>query len=495
MSGTIGEVLARSGVVGVSDERVLSEVCAGLAYDSRLVRPGYLFFAFVGAARDGRSFAEGAMAAGAMAIVSDAARPAGMTMPWIEVAHGRQALAAAAKVWLGAPDERLGVTGITGTNGKTTCTYLVDAVLRADGQVTSRIGTIGYDVAGQAEAAVNTTPESLELMQIFARTWEAGGRFVTMEVSSHALEQGRVAGIRFHTAVFTNLTQDHLDFHGTMEAYFAAKHRLFGEEYAPAFAVINGDDAYGQQIVPAAGTRTIRYGLGAGNELRAEGIVSTFGGLEFDVCYEGARWPVRSRLVGEINVYNILAAIGVGLSYGLGWETILKGIATCTGVPGRFERVDAGQPFLVIVDYAHTEDALRNTLRVARQLVGAGRVITLFGCGGDRDRSKRPRMGMAAAELSDAVVLTNDNPRSEEPLAILNDVLVGLRRFDTPHEMQPDRALAIAAALEMARAGDIVILAGKGHETYQILKDRTIDFDDRVVARTALAKLGYEATA
>lgn len=491
MSGSLQDVLAASGIVSVSHPEVLAEPCRHLAYDSRRVEPGTLFFAFVGAVQDGRVYAPQAMAQGAIAVVSDAPRPDGMTMPWIQVAHGRQTLAAAAKRFYEAPDEKLGVTGITGTNGKTTCTYVVDAVLRAAGSTTTRIGTIGYEVAGVAEPAINTTPESLDLFSIFARTLAAGGRYATMEVSSHALAQGRVSGVRFHTAVFTNLTQDHLDFHGTMEEYFAAKERLFGEEYAPRFAVINHDDEYGRRIRTAAGTTVLQYGLGEGAALRAESIESTFDGLRFTVAYEGARHEVRSALTGEINVYNILAAIGAGLSYGLDWETMLRGIADCKGVPGRFERVDAGQPFLVVVDYAHTEDALRNTLRVARKLLTSGRLITLFGCGGDRDRTKRPRMGMAAGELSDAVILTSDNPRSEDPLAILNDVLVGLRRTDTPHVVEPDRAVAIAAAVGQARPGDIVILAGKGHETYQILPTGTIDFDDRVVARAALSRLGF----
>jgi UDP-N-acetylmuramoyl-L-alanyl-D-glutamate--2,6-diaminopimelate ligase len=485
------DVLAASGIVSVSDPAVLAEPCRRLAYDSRRVEPGTLFFAFVGAVQDGRVYAPQAIEKGAVAVVSDAPRPDGMTMPWIQVAHGRQALAAAAKRFYDSPDEKLGITGITGTNGKTTCTYVVDAVLRAAGSTTTRIGTIGYEVAGVAEPAINTTPESLDLFAIFARTLEAGGRYATMEVSSHALAQARVSGVRFHTAVFTNLTQDHLDYHGTMEEYFAAKARLFGEEYAPRFAVINSDDEYGRRIRTAAGTSVLTYGLGGGAALRAESIASTFDGLRFTVAYDGTRQEVRSALTGEINVYNILAAIGTGLSYGLDWETMLRGIADCTGVPGRFERVDAGQPFLVVVDYAHTEDALRNTLRVARQLLTGGRLITLFGCGGDRDRTKRPRMGMAAGELSDAVVLTSDNPRSEDPLAILNDVLVGLRRTDTPHVVEPDRAAAIAAAIGQARTGDIVILAGKGHETYQILPTGTIDFDDRVVALTALRRLGF----
>ena len=495
MTISIGDVLAASGILSTSDATVLEQTCAGLAYDSRQVRNGYLFFAFIGAVMDGRKFAASAMSNGAVAVVSEAARPDDLTMPWIQVRHGRQGLAAAAKRFFHAPDERLGLTGITGTNGKTTCTYLVDAVLRAAGHTTARVGTIGCEVAGVAEAVANTTPESLELMQVFVRTLAAGGQYATMEVSSHALAQGRAAGFRFHTTVFTNLTQDHLDFHGSMDEYFAAKRKLFEGEFTPAFAVINADDVYGQQITPGPATTPLRYGLSADADLRAEAIESTFSGLSFLACYGGQKHEVRAAMVGEINVYNILAALGTGLSYGLDWETMRAGIASCPGVPGRFERIDVGQPFLVIVDYAHTDDALRNTLRVARQLLNGGQLITLFGCGGDRDRTKRPRMGMAAGELSDYVVLTSDNPRSEEPLSILNDVLVGLRRFDAPHAVEPDRAIGIALALGRARAGDIVILAGKGHETYQVLQDRTIDFDDRVVALQALAKLGFGMSA
>lgn len=495
MSFTVRDLLDGAGVVAVSAEGLWAAACRGLAYDSRLVEPGTLFFAFVGAVEDGRRYAPQAMERGAVAVVSEAVRPDGMTMPWIQVAHGRRALAGAAKVFYGAPDERLGVTGVTGTNGKTTCTYVMDSVLRAAGHRTTRIGTIGYDVAGVAEAATNTTPESLDLFGLLARTVEAGGRYATMEVSSHALAQGRVSGVRFHTGVFTNLTQDHLDYHGTMEAYFAAKARLFGEEYKPAHAVINVDDEYGRRIGTAAGTVVLRYGLGKGAELRAEGIESTFAGLRFWAVRGGERHEVRSALTGEINVYNILAALGTGLSYGMDWETMLRGIAACQGVPGRFERVACGQPFLVVVDYAHTEDALRNTLRVARGLLTGGRLIVLFGCGGDRDRTKRPRMGMVAGEWSDYVVVTSDNPRSEDPLAILNDVLVGLRRTDTPHVVEPDRAAGIAAALGQARAGDIVVLAGKGHETYQVTRTGTIAFDDRLVARAVLGRLGYGVAA
>ncbi len=463
-----------------------------LAYDSRRVKKGGLFFAFPGARADGRSFAEQAAKAGAAAVASELPAPRGFQGAWIEVEHGRQALALAARNFYGRPDERIGVTGITGTNGKTTTSYLVDSILRAAGKTTALIGTIEYHLGDKVLPAVNTTPESLDLYRLLADLERMGGTFATMEASSHALALSRIYGMHFHTAVFTNLTRDHLDFHQTMENYFAAKQMLFTGAGAPAppAAVINRDDSYGPKIAVGRETKVLWYGLGKDATVRARHISSSYEGLHFEVQAEGKRFSVQSALIGRINVYNILAACGVGLSYGLPAETIVRGIANCRSVPGRFERVDEGQPFVVVVDYAHTDDALRNVISMARSLQPK-RVVTLFGCGGDRDRTKRPLMGQVAAELSDLVVLTSDNPRSEDPLDIMNDVLVGIRRKDTPCLVEPDRAAAIRRAIEEARPGDILILAGKGHETYQIVKDRTIPFDDREVARDVLRGFGY----
>jgi len=288
------------------------------------------------------------------------------------------------------------------------------------------------------------------------------------------------------------LTRDHLDFHGTMEAYGAAKQKLITGVGGgpPAFAVLNRDDNFARSLQTNPATQVLWYGLGQDPDLRALHIASGSQRLRFDVQFGKQRFAVESPLIGKINVYNILAACGAGLSYGLAPETIARGIAALRAVPGRFERVDEGQPFVVVVDYAHTPDALQNVIAVARGL-NPKRVITLFGCGGDRDRTKRPLMGQAAAELSDFVVLTSDNPRSEDPLAIMNDALVGIRRVDKPHVAEPDRAAAIARALNEAREGDLVILAGKGHETYQVLQDKTIPFDDRAVAREVLRGYGY----
>jgi UDP-N-acetylmuramoyl-L-alanyl-D-glutamate--2,6-diaminopimelate ligase len=465
----------------------------GLEYDSRRVGKDFLFFAFPGSRTDGREFAADAAARGAVAVVSeDAVAGHAPPIPWIQVEHGRHALAIASRNFYGKPDERLGLTGITGTNGKTTTGFLTDSVLRAAGCATALIGTIEYHLAGRVMPAVNTTPESLDLMRIFSELLELGGANATMEVSSHALELGRVYGLNFYAAIFTNLTRDHLDFHGSMEAYFAAKQKLFegAGGSPPKFAVLNRDDEYARKLKLHPKTQVFWYGLGPDATLRARHISSGFQGLKFEVQHGKTRFNVESPLIGKINVYNILAACGAGLSYGLAPELIARGIANLKSVPGRFERVDEGQPFVVVVDYAHTDDALRNVITVARGL-NPKRVITLFGCGGDRDRTKRPLMGLAAAQASDFVVLTSDNPRSEDPLAIMNDALVGIRRVDVPHIVEPDRAAAIARAINEARDGDIVILAGKGHETYQILKDKTIPFDDRAVAREVLRRYGY----
>jgi UDP-N-acetylmuramoyl-L-alanyl-D-glutamate--2,6-diaminopimelate ligase len=468
----------------------------GIDYDSRRVAPGFLFFAFPGSRVDGREFAAQAVTRGAMAIVSELPAPTGVSAPWLQVAHGRHALALASKTFYGKLDEKIPLTGITGTNGKTTTSYLVDSILRTAGKTTMLAGTIEYHLGAKVLPAANTTPESLDLHRMLAELAALPGgnsKAATMEVSSHALSLGRVYGMQFQTAVFTNFTQDHLDFHHTMEDYFAAKRLLFTGSGGPPprFSVINRDDEWGKKLA-ALGTTSdvLLYGLGSEAMVRARHIHSSLSGLRFDVTFDKLRFEINSRLIGKVNVYNILAACCAGMTFQFPPETIARGIEACAGVPGRFERVDEGQPFAVVVDYSHTEDALRNAISVARTL-NAKRVITLFGCGGDRDRAKRPLMGQAAGELSDLVVLTSDNPRSEEPLQIMNDALVGLRRTNTRTIVEPDRAAAIRKAIEEAHAGDVVILAGKGHETYQIFRDRTIHFDDREVAREALRSFGF----
>jgi UDP-N-acetylmuramoyl-L-alanyl-D-glutamate--2,6-diaminopimelate ligase len=489
---TLNELLADVSVLSPPPESLASETIQGVAYDSRKVAPGFVFFAFPGAKTDGRQFAAQAITRGAVAVISDLSAPADFDAPWIQVAHGRQALATAAGNFYNHPDRRLKIIGVTGTNGKTTTTYLIDSILHAAGLTTALVGTIEYRLAGRQLPSINTTPESLDLFQMFTELESLGGTHVTMETSSHALSLGRVYGVHFETAVFTNLTRDHLDFHGDMESYLAAKQLLFTSESStgPRYAVINHDDKYASAIRTKPQTEVITYGMGEGAKARAQRVTSGFDGLRFEIHHEGKVHAVESPLVGQINVYNLLAAWCAAYTVGIGPEVIASGIAQCAAVPGRFERVDVGQPFLVVVDYAHTDDALRNAISIARGLTNK-RVITLFGCGGDRDRTKRPLMGMVAGELSDIVVLTSDNPRSEDPLGIMNDAMVGLRRFDKPNVIEPDREKAIRRAIESAGPGDIVLIAGKGHETYQTLKDKTIPFDDREVARNILKGFGY----
>lgn len=464
----------------------------GLEYDSRRVGPGFLFFAFAGAKADGRAYAAQALDRGAAAVVSDLPALEGLESVWLRVKHGRRALALMSRRFYGAPDEQLRLTGITGTNGKTTTAFLIDAMLRHTGAVTGMVGTVLYRIAGEERPAINTTPESLDLLRLMDQLRERQATHFTFEVSSHALDLRRVFGLTFHTAVFTNLSRDHLDYHGTMDAYFAAKAELFAGAGGPPprYAVLNADDEWAGRIRTDATTARWTYGVRQNADFRAEKIDSGFHGMRFEVRHPTGRTAIASPLFGMINVYNLLAGFAAGRSLGLSPEEAAAGLAACRAVPGRFERVDRGQPFLVVVDYAHTDDALRNTLAVARSL-RPRRVITLFGCGGDRDRAKRPLMGHAAAEGSDLVIVTSDNPRSEDPLAIINDALVGVRRSDTRTIVEPDRETAIRRAVEEAGKEDIVLLAGKGHETYQVLKDRTVPFDDRTVAGEALASLGY----
>ncbi|HZQ52230.1 MAG TPA: UDP-N-acetylmuramoyl-L-alanyl-D-glutamate--2,6-diaminopimelate ligase [Bryobacteraceae bacterium] len=498
---TLRNILTGIPLVSQPSASLLEKEVYGLAYDSRKAAPGYLFFAFAGSKVDGAQFANSALQRGAIAVVSDRPAPGGFNGPWLQVPHGRHALAMAAKNFYNRPDERVALTGVTGTNGKTTTTLLIDSILRAADKTTALVGTIEYHLAGRVLPAVNTTPESLDLFRMFHELEEAGGTHATLEASSHALDLGRIYAMNFHTAAFTNFTRDHLDYHHTMESYFAAKQLLFRPRSGPPprFAVLNADDELVRNVETASETELFLFSTQPPEQNRDRKgaawiypavVDSRFDGLRMTVSTGKRCFQVESPLVGHINVYNILLACAVALTHGIGEQHIQQGIQQMQRVPGRFERVEQGQPFMVVVDYAHTDDALRNVISVARGMKPR-RVITLFGCGGDRDRSKRPLMGMAAAELSDFVVLTSDNPRSEDPLAIMNDAIVGLRRYDTPCVAEPDRERAIKKAIEAAEPGDVVILAGKGHETYQILKDGPIPFDDREVARRVLRSYGY----
>jgi UDP-N-acetylmuramoyl-L-alanyl-D-glutamate--2,6-diaminopimelate ligase len=467
-----------------------------IANDSRKVQAGALFVAIRGVSTDGNLFAPTASARGAVAVMSENATPADWPgeIPWVRVSEGRIALATAAANFYGKPAAALKLVGVTGTNGKTTTTSLIDSILQASGAKTGLFGTIVYHTPLGNYPAPNTTPESLELQSFLAEVRNAGGTYATMEASSHALAMDRLWGCHFAVAVFTNLTRDHIDYHKTFENYFAAKSRLFEGTGAgaPDVSVVNTDDEWGKKLA-GKGNKSLTYGLQNDSDLKARKFQLSFKGLNFTAQTPCGAIPVESALVGRINVYNILAAIGAGIALGLSNEVIETGIRNLRAVAGRFERVDLGQPFLVVVDYAHTDDALENLIRTARELNAKGRIITVFGCGGSRDRTKRPIMGEISGRTSDLSILTSDNPRHEEPLKIISDIVVGMQKSGGKYMIEPDRAKAIHLAIEEARAGDMVLLAGKGHEDYQIFADHTIHFDDREVAAKALRDRGYKA--
>lgn len=485
------EILSQSG----------TSIIGGIEYDSRRVKPGDVFVAMRGESSDGNNFIDDAISAGAVAIITDSAteKPrAGVA--WAQVPHGRRALARVSANFCKRPAERLAITGVTGTNGKSTTAFLTESILRAAGRSSALVGTIEYHIAGKVLPAPHTTPEALELNHMLADALGHGATEVVMEVSSHALEQQRVYGIPFDVAVFTNLTRDHLDYHGTMDQYFASKQILFegcGTE-PPRAAIINIDDEYGHKLLKVSKKRSfekLTYGLTNG-DLHAEKVAMTSHGTRFDLITPDGTIPLFSPLIGKVNVYNILAAAGAAYARDCDERAIAHGVASLARVPGRFERVECRQPFTVVVDYAHTDDALRNLTALGREFVQCnsreGRVITVFGCGGDRDRAKRPLMAEAAGKGSDFVVLTSDNPRSENPLAIINDAKVGLQRSGAKYQTEPDRKAAIALAISQAGPGDIVMIAGKGHEKVQVTRDGSIPFDDVQVAQQVLREAGYD---
>jgi UDP-N-acetylmuramoyl-L-alanyl-D-glutamate--2,6-diaminopimelate ligase len=495
----IPEMSAADLIEGVEAVRVSGPAnvrISSIACDSRKVERGALFFALPGEKVDGVRFVNDAIGRGAAAVASSHQRPVDLApeITWIELTAGkeRRALALAAANFYNHPANALKLVGVTGTNGKTTTTFLVDSILRAAGFTSGLIGTTGYRTPKGSRPALNTTPESLDLQQMFAEIRDAGGAHAVLEASSHALAMDRLWGCHFAVAIFTNLTRDHLDYHKTFEEYFAAKRLLFEGTGAgaPGVAVLNADDDYATRLEGLA-RRTITYGLKSASDLTPKKLNLSFNGLEFTAQTPAGKIDVKSSLVGRINVYNILAAIGAGIALDIPVAGIEEGISSLDLVPGRFQRIDEGQPFLVIVDYAHTDDALRNLISTARELNASGRIITVFGAGGERDRTKRPLMGEAAGSLSDVVVLTSDNPRGEDPLRIINDVVVGLQKASAKYRVEPDRDRALEVALEEAKPGDIVLLAGKGHETYQVLRDRTIEFDDREKARAILRRKGF----
>jgi len=478
-----------------------SAAVTAVADDSTAVEPGGLFVAIKGLRRDGHEFVGEAFRRGAVgAVIQEprllAEQPAAPCL--ICVPDSRAALRRIAVAFYGDPAGRLRMVGITGTNGKTTTSYLIQAIVSAAGLPAGLIGTVGYRIGARQLTASHTTPGLLALQQLLAGMVREGLRAAVMEVSSHALAQGRVEGCVFDAAVFTNLTQDHLDFHGTMENYFAAKRTLFtgladGRYGKPgAWAVVNHDDPWGRSLVEINPRRTLTYGLEPGADVTAADVMVDWSGIRATI--QGARgtFPIESPLVGRYNVPNLLAAVGAGLALGCAPSAIQAGILQMRQVPGRFEKMEEpGQPFRVIVDYAHTDDALRRLLLAVRELQ-RGRVIVVFGCGGDRDRGKRPKMGRVAAELADLAVLTSDNPRSEEPQSILRQIEAGVNEVGPPgrrlrdYRIVEDRKAAIGWAITTAEPGDAVVIAGKGHEDYQIIGTTRHPFDDRVVAREAL---------
>jgi UDP-N-acetylmuramoyl-L-alanyl-D-glutamate--2,6-diaminopimelate ligase len=483
-------------------EAALACEVTGVAYDSRRVQPGAVFVALRGLRADGVAFVEQAITRGALAVVAEAPAPAGEPVPWITVRDARLALAELAAAFYRHPSQDLVVVGITGTNGKTTTSYLLSAVFERAGLPCGRIGTVSYRLRHEERDAPHTTPEAPDLQALLRTLVGEGCGACVMEVSSHALALRRADAIRFAAGVFTNLTRDHLDFHGGMENYFAAKRRLFELLPPGAVAVVNLDDPHGPALVAAA-SRPVTYAIDRAADVTPGPFSLSFDGLRFDLRTPRGLVRVASPLVGRPNVYNILAAAATAMALDVPFSAIERGLADVARVPGRFQVVSTdADDVKVVVDYAHTDDALKNLLETARPLA-TGRVITVFGCGGDRDRTKRPLMGAVAARLSDVVVITSDNPRSEDPLAIIEDIKRGLpgagqkaagRGAGAPGGREPvclaipDRREAIERAIREARAGDLVLVAGKGHERYQVIGDRVLPFDDVEVAAGALQR-------
>ena len=481
-------------------------VVTGVAYDSRRAEPGHVFVALRGQHADGARFARQAFARGALGVVAEEPAPLDADMPWLVVEDARLALALLAAEFYRHPSREMQVVGITGTNGKTTTAYLVAAIFEAAGIHCGILGTVAYRIGDELREATRTTPEAPEVQGLLREMVDRRCGACAMEVSSHALSLRRVDGMNFAAGVFTNLTRDHLDFHDDMEAYFQAKRRLFEMLPRDAPRLINIDDPRGAQLT-AAGGRAVTYAVTRPADITPGPLSFSFDGLAFDVRTPRGMVNVRSRLVGRPNVYNILAAVSTATALGLPFDAIERGLQALEGVPGRFQVVSgAKDEVTVVVDYAHTDDALRNLLETARPLA-RGRVITVFGCGGDRDRTKRPLMGAVAGRLSDLIVITSDNPRSEDPAQIIEEIRRGItsdtRRSSTgtgrPEQIEGrdggqrllaivDRRDAIGKAIELARPHDLVLIAGKGHEKYQVIGDRVLPFDDVAVAREALAR-------
>ena len=484
-------------LAALPEKRVIGTLPASvssIAGDSRRIEPGACFVAVPGFKQDGRRFIPDAVQRGAAVVVTEGEPIADLAVAQVLVPSTRVSLARLAGAYYGHPSRQLTLVGITGTNGKTTTSYLVEALLRARGLATGVIGTIQYVLGDETRPANQTTPEALELQSMLAHMRDRGVGGVAMEVSSHALALARADGLAFDVGVFTNLTQDHLDFHGTLDAYRLAKRRLFEllaeSPKSARAAAINGDDPSADAMVRGLDLNVYTFGLGPSARVRVVEHRSSLDGIRMTVATDGGRVELTSPLIGEHNVMNLLGAVATGLALGLEPAASALALSTVGTVPGRFEQVRAGQPFLVVVDYAHTPDALERVLTTARKLT-RGRLAAVFGCGGDRDRGKRPIMGEIAARLCDWVWVTSDNPRSERPEAIIDEIVVGVRRTgmgSDRYAIQPDRAAAIRAALRWADASDTVVIAGKGHETYQLIGAEILPFDDREIARRVLSE-------
>jgi UDP-N-acetylmuramoyl-L-alanyl-D-glutamate--2,6-diaminopimelate ligase len=463
---------------------------SGIAYDSRQVRNGYLFAAIRGARTDGNHFVDQAIRRGAGAVLSENPRPPAFPRPWVRVRHGRRALARTAANYFGHPTRNLSLVGVTGTNGKTSTAYLLESILSTGGSRVGLISTITYRTPGWSASAGLTTPESLDLQELLHRYQQNGCRQVVMEVSSHALDLNRVFASRFEVAVFTNLSPEHLDYHESMNSYYRAKKQLFVDTgYGPPqVSVVNVDDSWGQKLAGSIPGRCLTFSLSRPADFGVLECRSGWSGMQIRMRIHEEDLEVRTPLLGSFNLSNLIAAAAAASSLGVDRDALRDGIEACPPVPGRFEQIDCGQSFQVIVDYAHTPDALRNVLATAREL-GSRRVLVLFGCGGERDRAKRPAMGSIAERHSDWVMVTSDNARGEDPMAILGEIQAGFR-FDR-HEVEPDRREAIRRLFSRAESGDVVILAGKGHEIGQQEGGRVRPFDDRQVARAVLREMDY----
>lgn len=487
ISKTLAQLIAGIEVIETLGD--LGTVVRGLSMDSRRVEPGDVYACVPGFKVDGHDFAESAVASGAVALVAERFLP--LNVPQIRVASVRQVLGPLAAKVYDDPSHSLEVVGVTGTNGKTTITHLIEKIGAKQGLKVGLIGTLGARIDGREIPGERTTPEAIEMQKLLKEMREAGVALAVMEVSSHALDLGRVKGIEFDAGIFSNLTQDHLDYHKSMEEYLTAKAKLFRSltgAKQPKIAVLNADDAAFPDLKQASAVPAVSYGIKSPADYRAVEVKVGAQGVEFEVEFRGTRQEIHYRTPGFFSVYNALAAFAWGVERGYAPEPVAEALAEIPGIPGRFESINFGQPFQVIVDYAHTPDGLENVLKTAREFT-QGRLISVFGCGGDRDKTKRPIMGRVSSELSDFSVVTSDNPRTEDPDQIIREILTGIE--GDQFLVESDRRLAIQEACRRARAGDTVLIAGKGHETYQIIGTKVNPFDDREEARQALRGLGY----